>query len=133
MFRDEKLKQAESEMIKEFCDRKASTLVRKSPEEIIEMFLDWQYRRFKVMPSDIGYFIVDFMDPGEPVAYVSNKDPNAYQDIYVLCDRMNEFTPIKDSPLPIFNGVYSEDDEEDLERYAFAELLHSLMNQEEEE
>ena len=38
--RTEKMKETEEEMVKEFCERYASQLVRKSPKEIINMFLD---------------------------------------------------------------------------------------------
>ena len=116
MLRDEKLKQAENELINEFCERNLESLIGKSPEEIVAAFLDWQYRRYKVMPTDMGYFIVDFMDPGEPIAYISNKDPNAYQDAYNLCDRMNNYDEI---------DIH---DRSDLVNYLFG-----MMNQEEEE
>lgn len=107
--RTEEIKKAELEMIEEFCDRHTSTLIRKSPEEIIAKFLDWQYQRYKVRKEEDGFFIFDFENaPIEPVAFISHNDPNAYQDAYNLCDRMNEY-----EDFDIFDLLHSKKEEDE--------------------
>ena len=113
--RTEEIKKAELEMIEEFCDRHTSTLIRKSPEEIIAKFLDWQYQRYKVRKEEDGFFIFDFESvPIEPVAFISHNDPNAYQDAYNLCDRMNEY-----QDFDILDLLHSKKEEDEWKFYWF--------------
>ena len=85
------LKEIEEDMIKDFCDRKASMLIQKSPEEIINMWLDWQYARFKVK-EDVEnniYILYDF-EKLEPVMIINRSLPGSYQCIHGFCDTLND-------------------------------------------
>ncbi len=88
--RDDDLKKIENEMVEEFCNRKTASMVRKSPEEIIHMWLDWQYARFKVREdSDMGIYSLFDFETHQTLAIVDQSVPGAYQWIYKLCDDLN--------------------------------------------
>ena len=92
--RTEKMKETEEEMVKEFCERYASQLVRKSPKEIINMFLDWQYERFKVRTDAENnvYILYDFKE-FEAIMTLNRHIPGAYECIYNFCDKLNNLDP----------------------------------------
>lgn len=87
--RDEKTKITEEDMIEEFCDRHLSTLAGKGPYEIISMWLDWQYSRFKVKEDDDFFIIFDF-DKFEAAVIVNKELSHAEQEAYKIADMLNE-------------------------------------------
>ena len=117
--RTEDIKKTEQKMVEDFCDRHASSMIRKSPDEIINMFLDWQYQRFKVREDkDEEIFILYDFKTFQPVMIIDRHMPGAYQCIYNYCDELNTKT------------------EEELEGYGqkvdFANFLNSFSKGEEE-
>ena len=89
--RSDSIKQAEREMVKDFCERYSSSMIRKSPEEVINMFLDWQYERFKVKEdADSQIFILHDFKTFQPVMIVDKRMPGAYQCIHKFCEELND-------------------------------------------
>jgi len=87
-FRTEDCKRADKEMIAMFCERHVSEFVRKSPEYIIEKWLEFFYSRYKVQEVNDGFFVTDFEEK-EMIAYISKKDPRAFSHAFELCDKLN--------------------------------------------
>lgn len=87
--RDENLKESEKEMIEEFCNRHMSMLAGVSPDKIIEMWLDWQYARFKVKEDNDFYVIFDF-EKLEACVIVSKNLSYAQQEAYNIAKMLNE-------------------------------------------
>lgn len=89
--RDNDIKKAEEEMVQEFCDRNTAAMIRKSPEEIIKMWLDYQYARFKVRDDANNniYILYDFQKY-EPVMIISRHIPGAYHCVHDMCDKLND-------------------------------------------
>ena len=91
--RSESIKQTEREMVKDFCDRYSSSMIRKSPEEVINMFLDWQYERFKVRDdADLQIFTLYDFKTFQPVMILDKRLPGAYQCIHNFCEELNAKT-----------------------------------------
>lgn len=55
-FRDERSKEIERKRISHFCERYGRTLCRKDPEEIIQMWCDFEFVRFQVIENNNGFF-----------------------------------------------------------------------------
>ncbi|MBR3208739.1 MAG: hypothetical protein IKF82_00565 [Bacilli bacterium] len=87
--RDKETKTAEEDMIEEFCDRHLSTLAGKGPYEVISMWLDWQYSRFKVKEEDDFFIIFDF-EKFEAAVIVNKELAHAKQEAYSIADMLNE-------------------------------------------
>lgn len=110
LLRDENLKKAEKEMVEEFCDRHMSMLAGASPDKIIEMWLDWQYARFKVKEEDDYYVIFDF-EKLEACVIVSKNLSHAKQEAYNIAKMLNESIyqkkdyPESDDPIDFINYV----------------------------
>ncbi len=71
-----------------FVERNASLLVRKSPDEIIKMWLDWQFSRYMVDEQEDGFFVND-VETKTIVAYVSKSDPLAYHHAHQIREDLN--------------------------------------------
>lgn len=110
--RDVELKEAEAEMVEQFCERYTSSMIRKSPEEIIHMWLDYQYARFKFKEGEQYITIYDF-EKHMPIASISQDFPSATRLAYEMCDCLN--------------NMYDPDNEESL-----IDLLKSLSGADEE-
>lgn len=89
--RSDGIKKAEEEMVQEFCDRNTAAMIRKSPREIINMWLDYQYARFKVRnDADNNIYILYDFQKHEPVMLISRHIPGAYHCVYDMCDKLND-------------------------------------------
>ena len=117
--RTDNIRQVERKMVKDFCDRHASSMIRKSPEEIINMFLDWQYQRFKVREDkDEEIFILYDFKTFQPIMILDKHMPGAYQCIHNYCDELNTKA--------------EEELEECEQKVDFANFLNSFSKGEEE-
>ena len=87
-FRDEKYREIEEKRISHFCERYGSTLCKKNPKEIIQMWCNFEFARFQVIESNDGFYIND-MDDKTMVAFVSKKDSSAFSHAFSLCEELN--------------------------------------------
>lgn len=71
-----------------FVERNMSRLMRKSPDEIIKMWLDWQFSRYVVDEQADAFYVNDLKNK-TIVACITKKDPQAYQHAYKIRDDLN--------------------------------------------
>lgn len=79
----------DSKIIDAFAIRNASKLVRSDITDIIKEWIRWCDARFQVFDDNNGYYLCDMNDQ-EVVAFVSKKNPNAFNHIYNLRDSYNQ-------------------------------------------
>lgn len=99
-FRTKEHREIDRKRIEMFCERHASSLVRKEPEEIIMEWLDFQYARYQINEVEDGFYINDFEEK-KLMAFISKDDPRAFAHAFELCEKLNE--PIE-GPLLSSNG-----------------------------
>jgi len=58
-FRTKEHREADKKRVEMFCERHASSFIRKDPEEIIMAWLDFQYARYQVNELEDGFYIND--------------------------------------------------------------------------
>ena len=75
--------------IDEFEDRKMSQLVRKSPSEIIKMWLDWQFSRYTVDEQEDAFYVND-LEEKKVIACITKADPLARQHAYSIRRDLND-------------------------------------------
>lgn len=99
-FRTNEHRKIDKKRVALFCERNASTFIRKSPEEIIMAWLDFQFSRYQVNEAEDGFYIND-LEERKLMAFISKDDPHAFAHTFELCEKLNE--PIKE-PLLSLNG-----------------------------
>ena len=87
-FKDEKYREIEEKRISHFCERYGSTLCKKNPKEIIQMWCDFEFARFQVIENNDGFYVND-MDNKMMIAFVSKRDPRAFSHAFSLCEELN--------------------------------------------
>ena len=99
-FRTEEHRKIDKIRIALFCERYASSLTRKEPEEIIMAWLDFQYARYQINETEDGFYVNDFEEK-KLMAFITKDDPNAFVHAFELCEKLNKPT---DKPLISSNG-----------------------------
>ena len=75
---DEEAREIVDKQVDCFVERNMSRLMRKSPDEIIKMWLDWQFSRYVVDEQADAFYVNDLKNK-TIVACITKKDPQAYQ------------------------------------------------------
>lgn len=134
LFENKNPKKLEDEMIEQFCQYHASSLIHSDSEEIIQLFLDWEYQRYKMMSNDQVYAIVDIVDPINSIMFFSKNNKYTKEDILKVCDDLNHCKSEKDKRkmdflLLKYNYKGSELlKEADLTKDDYSKMINKLLN-----
>lgn len=93
-FRTEEHRNIDKKRVALFCERYASSFLRKDPEEIIMDWLDFSYARYQVDEAEDGFYVNDFEEK-KLIAFITKNDPKAFVHAFELCEKLNK--PIEDS------------------------------------
>lgn len=85
---DENTDKVINRQLDDFMERNAAELVHKSPREVIQMWLEWQFSRYVVDEQKDAFYVND-LETKSIVACITKKDPNAYQHAYKIRDDLN--------------------------------------------
>lgn len=77
-----------NKQVDNFVERNLSELIRKSPEEIIKMWLEWQFSRYIIDEQEDAFYVND-LETKSIVACVTKKDPLAYQHAHKIREDLN--------------------------------------------
>lgn len=72
-----------------FLEKNSSILVDKSPEFIIEKWLEWQFSRYAVDEQPEAFYVNDLRER-KVVACIMKKDPQAYYHAHAIRDDLSK-------------------------------------------